>query len=109
MQQDIQPNSPKRRIIMLKRTLPLIGTLCLTFGSVGLFGGTASASDYCPPKTYCQPKVCYQTVTVCETRVVPYTVCETRYDECGHCYQVTVTRYRTVQVQVTRQVPVACY
>ncbi len=94
---------------MSRRFLSLVGGTVLSL--VGLVGiaGSAGATDYYAPKaSYCPPKVCYQTVTVYETRQVPYQVCETRYDECGRCYTVTVTRYRCVQVPVTRRVPVQC-
>lgn len=65
-------------------------------------GGSAYATD-CPVGYRYETTVCY------ETRRVSYTVCETRYDECGRCYQVTVTRYRTVRVAVTHRVLVRAY
>jgi hypothetical protein len=98
---------------MLRRFI-LTGATCLTL-SLGFLAGTANATDYgyghkhyTPHHNYHQ--TCrYETVTEWVTREVPYTVCETRYDECGRAYHVNVTRYRTVRVQVTRQVPVCNY
>jgi hypothetical protein len=95
--------NPKLETSMFQRPALAIGSLCLTLASFGLFGSPARASDYCPP---CPPKVYYQTVLVYETRTIPYTVCETRYDHCGVAYHVNVTRYRTIQVPVTRRVAV---
>ena len=66
---------------------------------VALFAGSASASDYAAPVTY-------KTVTVYVTKLVPFTVHVTKYDSYGHAYTATVTKYKTVEVPVTKRVPV---
>ncbi len=79
----------------------LIVAAAVTLG-LGGAGGLAQACD-------CPPGYRVETVVTYECRQVPYTVCETRYDDCGRAYQVSVTRYRTVRVAVTRQVLVRAY
>jgi len=70
---------------------------------------TALAGNYPANPPYDSPSACppqYQWVLCHQTRVEPYTVCETRYDHCGRPYHVEVGRYRSVRVAVWRLVPV---
>jgi len=73
---------------------------------VAWLGGVAAASDC--PAGYVRV-VTYRTVTCVEQVEVPYQRAVTRYDHCGKPYTATVTAYRTVEVTVTRQVPVVRY
>ena len=60
-----------------------------------------------PSASACERPCCvYRWVTIYEGRSVPYTVCVTRYDHCGHAYQVQLTRYRRVEVPVKKLVKV---
>lgn len=69
-------------------------------------GGAAAASDC--PAGYVRV-VTYRTVTCVEEVEVPYQRAVTRYDHCGKPYTAYVTAYRTVEVTVTKRVPVVRY
>ena len=90
-----EPNSRGVAVKTIIRNLFVAAVVALGIGGVS---SLAQACDHCPPVYR------YETIVTYEYRQVPYTVCETRYDECGRAYTVTVTRYRTVRVAVTRQV-----
>jgi hypothetical protein len=84
---------------MKRFTCSLICAVALAMASFGLTASVARASD-------CPPQYRYEWVLRYETRQVPYTVCETRYDHCGQAYHVNVTRYRTERVGVWHRVAV---
>ncbi len=86
-------------ILVSARLRSLLCAAALTVTGFGLTGTSVNASD-------CYPTYRYEWVLCHETRQVAYAVCETRYDHCGRPYQVEVTRYRTAQVPVWRQVRV---
>jgi len=65
----------------------------------------ATAASACDAPVY-KKVVCYENVTTVETVQVPYQKPVTRYDDCGRCYTAYVTCYKTVEVSVTRKVPV---
>lgn len=72
---------------------------------VGL-AGAANASD-CPPGY--KAVTVYQTVTFTRVVEVPYPKTVTKYDHCGKPYAATVTAYRQMEVEYTKQVPVTKY
>ncbi|WP_020471950.1 hypothetical protein [Zavarzinella formosa] len=69
---------------------------------LALFTGSASATEY-------KKVVTYKTITVCVEKVVSYVVEVIKYDECNRPYKVCVTKYKTIQVEVQKQVPVISY
>jgi hypothetical protein len=86
-------------ILLSARLHSFLCAAALTVTGLALTETSVNASD-------CYPTYRYERVLCYETRQVAYTVCETRYDHCGRPYQVEVTRYRTEQVPVWRQVRV---
>ncbi|QVL34007.1 hypothetical protein KIH39_08905 [Telmatocola sphagniphila] len=76
---------------------------------LGLSVGNSAKADECgcgyvmKKITICEPVVCY------ETRQVPYQACITQYDHCGKAYETHVTRYREVQIKVTKERHVTKY
>ena len=73
--------------------------------AAGLSGMAASASDYPGYRKV----VTYQTVTTFVLKEVPHEKVVTKYDHCGKPYTVVVTCYKTVEVPVTKTVPVVKY
>jgi len=69
-------------------------------------GGPMHRAAACDPCYTYQRVTTYQCVTTYETRRVAYQEPITRYDACGRPYTATRTCYRTVQVAVTKKVPV---
>lgn len=89
---------------MARFTIPVVAAL--VFGLAGVGAEQATACD-CTPAY--KKVIVYRTVTCTETKVVPYQKAVVRYDHCGCPYTVYETCYRTVEVTVTKQVPVVKY
>jgi hypothetical protein len=87
------------RNLVSARIRSLVCAAVLATAGFGFGGGSVQASD-------CTPTYRYEWVQRYETREVPYTVCETRYDHCGRPCQVEVTRYRTERYAVWYRVAV---
>ena len=84
---------------MFKNIMKLASAAVLGLGV--MLGGTAT-TQACD--TYCYHQVW---VTSYECRDVPYTVCVTEYDHCGHAYNTYKTLYRTIRVPFQKLVTVA--
>lgn len=77
---------------------------------LALVTGSASASDYSDSyKPGYKKVVTYKTVVTYVEKEVPYTVEVVKYDSYGKAYKTTVTKYKTVEVPVKKQVPVVKY
>ena len=90
---------------LLKKIRALAIATTLGVSTLSMIGGTASASDHCPPK------VTYVYKTVCKyvRKNVAYRKLVTRYDECGKPYYAVQTCYKTVIVPVTYKIKVPVY
>ena len=74
--------------------------------------GTASAGDYGHGQGYgfaWKKVVNYQTVMHYVDKHEAYTDYVTEYDHCYKPYQKAITKYRTIQVPVYKQVPVVSW
>jgi hypothetical protein len=76
----------------------LSGKLAVAVALVGSIFGTQAQA--------CDPYCTYKRVVVYVQKEVPYQDCITKYDCYGNPQHVYVTRYRTVEVPVTKLVKV---
>lgn len=87
----------------------VLGALLVSLNSSAQAGGYGYGDSYGYGQggyNY-QPQYFWKTITTYETVKKQYIDYVTKYDHCGHPYQVEVVRYEYVQVPVTRQVRVA--
>lgn len=73
-------------------------------GALGM-ASTANAGDYCHAPA---PRCYWKTIKTYELIEKPCVHFVTKYDHCGHPYQVKVVTYETVRVPVFKEVKV-CY